>query len=173
MNINLTEAIDLSECEPTTNFRIRQEYGTFSKHDMLTYVTNFYDNGNTVSVCVPGGSHGTHVAGIIGAYYPNEPSKNGVAPGCQLISVKIGDTRLSTMETGQGLIRALQVVKENRCDVVNMSYGEPTVNYCFFFCLCFFCKIFFFLRKIAIYEKKKVSGLKNCVFLEKRRLFED
>lgn len=40
---------------------------------------------------------GTHVAGIVGAYFEGQPELNGLAPGCQMISVKIGDSRLGSM----------------------------------------------------------------------------
>lgn len=45
---------------------------------------------------------GTHVAGIIGAFFETNSEYNGIAPGCQIVSIKIGDSRLGSEETGTG-----------------------------------------------------------------------
>ncbi|CAA6655602.1 unnamed protein product [Spirodela intermedia] len=101
---------------PLTNFRTERKYGIFSRLDACSFVINIYEGGNVVSIVTDSSPHGTH-----------EPLLNGVAPGAQLISCKIGDSRLGSMETGTGLVRALIAAVEHKCDLINMSYGEPTL----------------------------------------------
>lgn len=38
---------------------------------------------------------------------------------------QIGDSRLGSMETGVGIVRAVTEAVRMGCDVINMSYGEP------------------------------------------------
>ncbi|EYU25103.1 hypothetical protein MIMGU_mgv1a000305mg [Erythranthe guttata] len=117
----------LAEFLPLTNYRLERKYGIFSKLDACTCVLNIYNEGNILSIVTDSSPHGTHVAGITSAYHSKEPLLNGVAPGAQLISCKIGDSRLGSMETGTGLVRALIAAVDHKCDLINMSYGEPSL----------------------------------------------
>ncbi|CAG8464842.1 3190_t:CDS:10 [Ambispora leptoticha] len=117
--------VDVKENEPLlTDFRKEHKFHTFSQEDLLNFcLTYCYFSIVTTAI-----NHGTHVAAIAAAYHPDEPALNGVAPGAQIISLKIGDTRLTSMETGAGLARAGIALVNTRADLANMSYGEASAT---------------------------------------------
>ncbi|KJE96994.1 tripeptidyl-peptidase 2 [Capsaspora owczarzaki ATCC 30864] len=124
--LDTTETGDFSFATLLTDYYTERRFAQFGLDDMASYAINIYDDGAIVSVVVDAGAHGTHVAGIVGANFPDEPSRNGMAPGAQLISVKIGDTRLGSMETGTAFVRGLTHALKRKVDLINLSYGEPT-----------------------------------------------
>ena len=93
---------------------------------MLNFGVNIYEDGHVLSVVTDTGSHGTHVAGIVAGHHTDHPTGelDGVAPGAQIVSLKIGDARLDGMETTQTIERAAIAIMQNRVDVINMSYDE-------------------------------------------------
>ncbi|MCA9222940.1 MAG: S8 family serine peptidase, partial [Planctomycetales bacterium] len=92
----------------------------------LNFAINIEESGERLSIVVDSGEHGTHVASIIAGFHADSPQRNGVAPGARIVSVKIGDTRLGSMETAESIARGLAAAVRNHCDAINMSYGEPT-----------------------------------------------
>jgi tripeptidyl-peptidase-2 len=117
---------DLTAAPPLADFRVERGYGVWSRATLLSYAINVYEDGDVVSIVTDAGSHGTHVASIVAAHHPGARALDGVAPGAQIVSIKIGDTRLGSMETSIALTRALSAIKRSGATVVNMSYGEPT-----------------------------------------------
>ena len=124
--IDTDEDGDLSDETLLTNYRSERQYASFGEAAQLNYAINIEDDGELLSIVVVSGDHGTHVAGIVAAHFPDQPDWNGVAPGAQVVSIKIGDTRLDSMETGAALARAMQAAIELDCDLINMSYGEAS-----------------------------------------------
>ena len=124
--VDTDEDGDLAEEKVMTNYRAFREFDTFDDVSLLNFAVNIYEDGRVLSIVADAHPHGTHVAGIVAAHYPDRPEFNGVAPGAQIVSCKIGDTYIDGMETGQALIRATKTVVENNCDLINMSFGEPT-----------------------------------------------
>lgn len=87
-------------------------------------MVTIHNQGNLLEICAPVSSHASHVAGIAAACFPGEPEKDGLAPGAQVVSIKIGDTRVDGMENGAALTRAFNRCVELGVDLANMSYGE-------------------------------------------------
>ncbi|CAD5234905.1 unnamed protein product [Bursaphelenchus xylophilus] len=114
----------LNLCTVLTTYKDSLQYAFFTEKDKFTYTVNIHNNGKLLEIVTCAGAHGSHVAHIAAAHYPEEPDKNGLAPGAKIISFCIGDGRLGSMETGQALTRALKKCAELGVDVVNYSYGE-------------------------------------------------
>ncbi|KAE8227429.1 hypothetical protein CF326_g7568, partial [Tilletia indica] len=144
------EVIDLSGKKPMADFRIERHWEESDPVSLMTYSVNhlstrtgleFAEEANAeddikaLSLVIAAGSHASHVAGIVaarrdyvegGEKEEDVRSHDGVASGAQLVSLKIGDTRLGSMETQQALLRAAQAILATKCDVANLSYGEAS-----------------------------------------------
>ena len=107
--IDTSECGDLESCDVVTNYRDSHKYSTFTHLDMLNYTVRIMPDENILQIVTDSGSHGTHVAGIAASYYKDQPELNGIAPGAQILSIKIGDSRLSGMETSFAFVNAVSV----------------------------------------------------------------
>lgn len=124
--VDTDEDGDFADEKDMTNYRVAQDWTTMDAVSLINFGVNIYENGHVLSIVNDCHPHGTHVAGIVAANYPKQPEFDGVAPGAQIVSVRIADNFIDGMETGTGLIRGVKAVLENKCDLVNMSFGEPT-----------------------------------------------
>ena len=124
--IDTDEDGDLADEKLLTNYKLERQFATFGDEDLLNFAVNIYEDGNLLSIVTDAGAHGTHVAGIVAANIPDHSELNGMAPGAQLVSVKIGDTRVGSSSMGTGEVRGAIAVLQNKCDLINMSYGGPT-----------------------------------------------
>jgi len=125
--IDTSEEGDLGKGLNLGVFRETREFGRLTEMDQVNVSVNIYDGGRLLEIVSMPSSHGTHVASIAAACFPDMPEKNGLAPGAQIVSVNIGDSRLNSMETGTALARAMSHVmraEHYKVDLINMSYGE-------------------------------------------------
>ncbi|KFM79322.1 Tripeptidyl-peptidase 2, partial [Stegodyphus mimosarum] len=122
--VDTSEHGELEECTLLGTYSETFDFAMLTELDRLNYCVNVHEDGNLLEIVSNSSVHGTHVASIAAACFPDEPEKNGIAPGAQIISICIGDLRLGSMETGSALTRALIKVISSHCDVINISYGE-------------------------------------------------
>ncbi|KAG5448621.1 tripeptidyl-peptidase II Tpp2 [Clonorchis sinensis] len=113
------------------------QHACFGSDTQLFYTVKIFNHGKLLQIVTNDSGHGTHVAAMAAAYFPCDQktvhsslsgqNRNGVAPGAQIVSIKISDSRLGSMETGISLLRAIRWTVELKCDVVNYSFGEYCV----------------------------------------------
>lgn len=127
---------DLRDDEPIT--RYGRDFKSFSipaqfTGSFLGFSLNFFPERNIVNFHYDDGGHGSHVAGIAAGFNIEGKSFNGVAPGAELISVKIGDNTLGGGATVTGSIKKAFLFADslsrtiNKPCVVNMSFGVGSV----------------------------------------------
>ncbi|XP_075245179.1 tripeptidyl-peptidase 2-like isoform X3 [Convolutriloba macropyga] len=117
---------DLETCKVLRPYKEEADVGRISQECLCNFTVNVYGfKGETTVINATSSPHGTHVAGIAAAYRSDNLDLNGVAPGAQIVSIKIGDSRLNAMETGSAMIRAMEYCNKNKIDIANYSFGEP------------------------------------------------
>ncbi|XP_015752679.1 PREDICTED: tripeptidyl-peptidase 2-like [Acropora digitifera] len=124
--VEMLASLDKNYCDTGPVFDCVVFHDGHTWRYLYNYSINVYEEGKILSIVANGGPHGTHVASIAAGYCEDDPALTGIAPGAQILSVKIGDTRLQTMETGTAMIRGLIAVHQYKCDLINMSYGEAS-----------------------------------------------
>lgn len=84
---------------------------------------DFSGDGLSSNGCVDPVGHGTHVAGVIGARANNRLGVAGVAPGVEIIPVRVlgADNRGTSLSTARGIVHAADM----GADVINLSLGGP------------------------------------------------
>jgi subtilisin family serine protease len=118
--INNKMAKDLQRAEDDVNYHLNVNY------DPRPIVGDDYFNSNqrnygSNDVYGPAASHGTHVAGIIGAVRNNNIGVLGVADHVQIMAVRVvpeGDERDKDVANG------IRYAVDNGAKVINMSFGK-------------------------------------------------
>uniref|UniRef100_A0A914QBJ6 Peptidase S8/S53 domain-containing protein n=1 Tax=Panagrolaimus davidi TaxID=227884 RepID=A0A914QBJ6_9BILA len=97
---------DLNNVKVLTNFKDCHGFGTFLND--LTFCLNIRENGNLLEIYATNTEHGSTIANICAGFYPDEPEKNGLAPGAQIISFDVWDARDGEYGSCRAITKALQ-----------------------------------------------------------------
>ena len=123
---------DLSDEKPVKDYHIN--YDTFKIENIksltpFTFAVNIFPDEHILSLHFDDGSHGTHVAGITSGYMVDNAKLNGVAPGANVISLKIGNnnypggaTVTESMKKAYLFADSISKLRKEPC-VLNMSFG--------------------------------------------------
>ena len=127
---------DLSDEKPVSDFAETREVirlrgrDTRGSAELMTFALNLWPGEKEAALYAADGSHGTHVAGIAAGFQiDGQAGFDGVAPGAQILALKIGDNTLTGGATTPGsMISAWRYAVKKAGElgmplVIQMSYG--------------------------------------------------
>jgi tripeptidyl-peptidase-2 len=117
---------DLADEVMLRPYGVAGEYGVFDSVSNLSFGVQVYEGGDLLSIVTVNDTHGTHVAAIAAAHDPDNPDRNGIAPGAQIVSIRIGDPRTGG-SYGDSERRAVALAAQAGVDIVNASWGGSSV----------------------------------------------
>ncbi len=121
--VDTDEDGDLGEERALRGFRESGDWATLGAGALLNFAVQVEDGGDRCQVFFDTNGHGTHVAGILGAWAGPGSRLNGLAPGVEIVAIKIGDGKFGGATTGFAIAKALDLALESGCQVANISFG--------------------------------------------------
>ncbi|MDP6850578.1 MAG: S8 family serine peptidase, partial [Planctomycetota bacterium] len=104
---------NLDEEHGLHSFRETGEWATLGDEANLNYCVQVPGDGSLTMIYFDANGHGTHVAGIIGAWEGATGRMNGVAPGVEFVAIKIGDGKYGGATSGFSIAKALDYAVES------------------------------------------------------------
>jgi tripeptidyl-peptidase-2 len=117
---------DLGEERALRDFRATGDWAVLGDEALLSYAVEVADGGNLTRLFFDTNGHGTHVAGIIGSWEGPGGRLNGLAPGVEIVAIKIGDGKFGGSTSGFAIAKGLDYAVQAGCQVANMSFGGPS-----------------------------------------------
>uniref|UniRef100_A0AC34FXQ4 Peptidase S8/S53 domain-containing protein n=1 Tax=Panagrolaimus sp. ES5 TaxID=591445 RepID=A0AC34FXQ4_9BILA len=105
-----------------TNFRDEYDYDIFLNN--ITYCVTVHNKGNLLEIFTSFKNHASVVAQIAAAHFPDEPERDGLAPGAQIISMNVYNRRYNNYMNTDALKKALFKCIELDVDIVNYSISN-------------------------------------------------
>ncbi|WKA53940.1 S8 family serine peptidase [Planococcus shixiaomingii] len=87
-----------------------------------------YDIVKDSATAIPAGSHGTHIAGIIGASIGNRTMGAGVAPKTSIMPINVFNGQYSLTSD---IIAGISYAVKNEADIINMSFATEVYSEAF------------------------------------------
>uniref|UniRef100_A0A914PL97 Peptidase S8/S53 domain-containing protein n=1 Tax=Panagrolaimus davidi TaxID=227884 RepID=A0A914PL97_9BILA len=112
---------NLENIKILSNFRDEHEY-CFLSYEIPCCIT-IQSNGNLLNLFIPFNSHGSSVAQVAARHFPVELEKDGLAPGAQIVSMKVCEKLTDFIKAKTSFEKALSKCIELGVDIINFSLG--------------------------------------------------